>query len=91
MSKPIALAIALAGFGVNPRRLDVRMELPSNEAVRSAVEAGAGATVISRLAAAAGIASGSLVELPLALPRAELHGAAAWRSRADAALLGLIS
>ncbi len=84
---------ALAGFGVDPGRLDVRMELPSNEAVRSAVEAGAGATVISRLVAAAGIASGSLVELKLDLPERSFtvlrHGDRG-RSRAEAALLALI-
>ncbi len=84
---------ALAGFGVDPERLDVRMELPSNEAVRAAVEAGAGATVISRLVAAAGIASGSLAELPLAFPErcfTVLRHAARRRSRAEQALLELI-
>ena len=84
---------ALAGFGVDPERLDVRMELPSNEAVRAAVEAGAGATVISRLVAAAGIASGSLAELPLAFPERcfmVLRHAARRRSRAEQALLELI-
>jgi DNA-binding transcriptional LysR family regulator len=35
--------------GVDPTDLDVVMELPSNEAVRSVVEAGAGVTAISRL------------------------------------------
>jgi DNA-binding transcriptional LysR family regulator len=84
---------ALAGFGVDPERLDVWMELPSNEAVRAAVEAGAGATVISRLVAAAGIASGSLVELPVALPErcfTVLRHVARRRSRAETALLELI-
>ncbi len=84
---------ALAGFGVDPARLDVRMELPSNEAVRAAVEAGAGATVISRLVAAAGIASGSLVELPLAFAErcfTVLRHGDRHRSRAEAALLELI-
>ena len=84
---------ALAAFGVDPERLDVRMELPSNEAVRAAVEAGAGATVISRLVAAAGIASGSLVELPLTLPErcfTVLRHGDRGRSRAETALLELI-
>ena len=84
---------ALAGFGVDPACLDVRMELPSNEAVRAAVEAGAGATVISRLVAAAGIASGSLVELPLAFAErcfTVLRHGDRHRSRAEAALLELI-
>ena len=39
---------ALAERGVNLSSLDVALELPSNEAVRAAVEAGGGATVISR-------------------------------------------
>ncbi len=84
---------ALGKFRVDPERLDVRMELPSNEAVRAAVEAGAGATVISRLVAAAGIASGSLVELPLAFPErcfTVLRHGDHHRSRAEAALLELI-
>jgi DNA-binding transcriptional LysR family regulator len=84
---------ALAALGVDPRRLDVGMELPSNEAVRAAVEAGAGATVISRLVAVARIATGALVELPLAFPErpftALRHGDR-HRSRAEAALLELI-
>ena len=84
---------ALARFGVDPGRLDVRMELPSNEAVRAAVEAGAGATVISRLVAAGGIASGSLVELPFAFPERRftmLRRGDHHRSRAEAELLSLI-
>jgi DNA-binding transcriptional LysR family regulator len=84
---------ALAGFGVDPGRLDVHMELPSNEAVCAAVQGGAGATVISRLVAAAGLASGSLTELPLAFPERRFtvlrHGDR-HSSRAEAALLELI-
>jgi DNA-binding transcriptional LysR family regulator len=38
---------ALEGFGVSPGALRVALELPSNEAVRAAVEAGLGATAIS--------------------------------------------
>ena len=58
----------MTGFGIDPAKLAVGMELPSNEAVRAAVEAGAGATVISSLVARAGLASGSLAELPFAFP-----------------------
>src|SRR5262249_44714652 len=36
-------------WALSAKRLNVVLELPSNEAVRMAVEAGAGATVISRL------------------------------------------
>ena len=84
---------ALRDLGVDPARLDVRMELPSNEAVRSAVEAGAGVTVISQLVAAPGIASGTLVALPFACPARRftaLRHADRHRSQAEAALLETI-
>jgi DNA-binding transcriptional LysR family regulator len=55
-----------AGLGV--AGLDVAFVLPGNEAVRTAVETGAGATVISRSAAASGLASGALVEIPFEFP-----------------------
>ncbi|CAH2600130.1 LysR family transcriptional regulator YeiE [Rhodovastum atsumiense] len=84
---------ALERQGVPAAQLDVAMELPSNEAVRAAVEAGAGATVISRLVAAARLATGALVELPFACPERRFmllrHGDR-HRSRAEAALLELI-
>ena len=38
---------ALVRLGISPDQLDVTLELPSNEAVRGAVEAGVGATAIS--------------------------------------------
>lgn len=44
------------------------MVLASNGAVRSAVEAGAGATVLSRLVAKSSIATGALVVVPFPLP-----------------------
>jgi DNA-binding transcriptional LysR family regulator len=48
--------------------LKVILELPSNEAVRRAVEAGAGAAALSRLAVGAALAAGTLVELGFDLP-----------------------
>jgi DNA-binding transcriptional LysR family regulator len=45
------------------------LELPSNEAVLTAVAAGAGVTVASRLVAAPYLRSGALRQLPEALPR----------------------
>ncbi|MDB5483551.1 MAG: LysR family transcriptional regulator [Caulobacteraceae bacterium] len=60
--------VALAKAGLTVADLDVPMTLPENEAVRVAVEAGAGATVISRNAALASLASGALVEIPWDLP-----------------------
>jgi DNA-binding transcriptional LysR family regulator len=58
----------LAKMGLSVADLDVAMVLPGNEAVRSAVEAGAGAAVMSRDAAVPGLASGALVEIPYDLP-----------------------
>jgi hypothetical protein len=46
---------------IDPATLDVAMELRSNEAVRSVIEAGAGTTVISRLVVADKLSGGSLV------------------------------
>lgn len=39
---------ALRRLGIGPEQLNVKLELPSNEAIRAAVEAGGGATAISR-------------------------------------------
>lgn len=59
----------LAGAGTSLDALDIALELPSNEAVRAAVEAGAGATVISRLVVAASLQAGTLVLVDAAVPR----------------------
>ncbi len=48
--------------------LNVVLELPSNEAVREAVEAGAGATLISRHVVASALSAGTLRALPLDVP-----------------------
>jgi DNA-binding transcriptional LysR family regulator len=40
---------ALARLGIEPRQVNISLELPSNEAICAAVEAGAGATAISRV------------------------------------------
>lgn len=60
---------ALAKFGVAAGDLDVALELPSNEAVRSAVAAGAGATVISKLVVTALLKTRALVALDLPLEK----------------------
>jgi len=80
-------------LGVAPSLLKVVLELPSNEAVRQAVESGAGATVTSALAAEAGLRSDALrrvaIDLPLRpffiLRHRERH-----RSKAAEALLVLL-
>ena len=64
---------ALAGAGLAIGDLDVAMVLPGNEAVRGAVEAGAGATVISRGAVMARLASGALAEIPFDFPERPFH------------------
>jgi len=57
--------------GLSLDDLNIFLVLPSNEAVREAVESGAGATIISRHVVASAIAAGTLVEIPLALPQRE--------------------
>jgi DNA-binding transcriptional LysR family regulator len=64
---------ALAARGLSLADLRIAMVLPGNEAVRSAVEAGAGAGVMSRSLASLGIARGALVELPIDLPVRDFH------------------
>ncbi len=59
---------ALPALGVAPGGLEVALELPSNEAVRAAVEAGLGATATSASVAAGGLEAGSLVLVDVALP-----------------------
>ena len=84
---------AVRAYGIDPDTLDVTLELPSNEAVRSAVEAGAGATVISRLVAEAKLSTGHLAMLPLGFPERRFtalrHGDRS-RSRAEAAFLDFV-
>jgi DNA-binding transcriptional LysR family regulator len=85
---------ALTGLGVRLTDLRVAMELPSNEAVRAAVEAGMGATAISASVVAPSIEAGLLHAAPLKLPDRhfyELHHAERYHSRAAEALIELIS
>jgi DNA-binding transcriptional LysR family regulator len=63
----------LARLGVKLRDLHVAMELPSNEAVRAAVEAGLGATALSASVAAPSIESGLLHHVRFSLPQREFH------------------
>jgi DNA-binding transcriptional LysR family regulator len=57
--------------GLSIDDLNVALVLPSNEAVREAIEAGAGATIISRHVVASAIAAGRLIEIPIELPQRE--------------------
>ena len=51
--------------------LSISLVLPSNEAIREAIEAGAGATIISRHVVASAIEHGRLREIPVNLPARE--------------------
>lgn len=85
---------ALEQFGVDPGRLRVVMELPSNEAVRGAVEAGLGATAISASVAAPRLEAGLLHHVPFRLPQREFHvlrHKERYRTRAADALLAVIA
>ena len=64
---------ALARLGVEPAHLRIAMELPSNEAVRAAVEAGLGATALSASVAVPSIESGLLHHIDFGLPQREFH------------------
>jgi DNA-binding transcriptional LysR family regulator len=88
-----AFTQALAGFGVAPERLRVALELPSNEAVRAAVEAGLGATALSASVAAPSLEAGLLHHIGLALPDRHFHvlqHRERYRSRAADALLEIV-
>lgn len=85
---------ALEGFGIAPSRLKVALELPTNEAVRAAVEAGMGATAISASVAVSGLETGLLYQVPLALPERQfhvLHHKERHRTGAADALLQMVS
>ncbi len=60
---------ALEGLSLDD--LSISLVLPANEAVREAIEAGAGATVISRHVVASAIEEGRLREIPIELPERE--------------------
>lgn len=80
-------------YGLRPDDLRIAMELPSNEAICAAVEAGQLTTAVSETVAQAGVSAGRLVVMPLELPsrafsiirHRERH-----RSRASEAFRGLI-
>lgn len=60
---------ALTERTIDPAALNVVLELPSNEAVRTAVIDGAGATALSRLAVAQALKSGALAMLDFPPPK----------------------
>ena len=85
---------ALSDLGVAVAELNIVLELPSNEAVRTAVEHGAGAAALSRLAVQPALAAGSLVALPLDLPKRQffaLRHNERWASHAEREFFAMIA
>jgi DNA-binding transcriptional LysR family regulator len=85
---------AVSKQGLDPRALRIQLELPSNEAVRAAVEAGLGATAISASVAAPSIESGLLHQVNFRLPERRFYALRhrdRYRSRAAEALLAMVS
>jgi DNA-binding transcriptional LysR family regulator len=83
----------LDDLGVAPGDLRVALELPSNEAVRAAVEAGMGATAISASVVAPSIEAGLLRPVGFKLPERSfyvLHHIERYRSQAVEALLHIV-
>ena len=75
-------------------KLRIMLELPTNEAVRAAVEAGAGVTAISELVVEAGLRAGTLVALAFPLPARPflvLHHRDRYQSKAAQAFLEIIA
>ncbi len=88
-----ALETALRKRCIDPEVLDIALTLPSNESVRTAVEAGAGVAALSELVVAPAIAAGILHALPCDIGARAFHGVRhkeRYRSAAADALLELI-
>lgn len=84
----------LLDVGINPAALNVAMVLPSNESVRTAVEAGAGVAVLSALVVAPAIDAGTLHAAPIQFAVRPFHGLRhkeRYRAKAADALLDLLS
>ena len=85
---------ALRRLGVRPEKLRIAMELPSNEAVRAAVEAGLGATATSASVATSSLEAGLLQQARFKLPDREFHVLShkdRRRSRIASALLSILA
>lgn len=84
---------AMRRIGIAPETLDVALVLPSNESVRTAVEAGAGVAALSALVVMPSIAAGTLHALPFDLGPRPFYGLRhkeRYRSKAADALIDLI-
>lgn len=84
---------AMRGMGIEPKDLSIALTLPSNEGVRTAVEAGAGITALSALVVGRAMKSGHLRALPVDLgprPFFALRHKERYSTKAAEALLALI-
>ena len=87
------LDIQLRGLGVDPAALDVALTMPSNESVRTAVEAGAGVAVLSALVVDPATKAGLLHVAPITFaprPFFGLRHKERYRTKAADALLDVI-
>jgi DNA-binding transcriptional LysR family regulator len=85
---------AMRRSGVDPEALEISLVLPSNEAVRTAVEAGAGVTALSGLVVGPSLAAGALHALPFDLGARKFYGLRhkeRYQSRAAEAFLALVA
>jgi DNA-binding transcriptional LysR family regulator len=85
---------ALCGFGMSMSNLRIALELPSNEAIRAAVEAGMGAAAVSASVAAPSVEAGLLHCARLPLPERNfyaLYHTERWRSHAVNTLLDMVA
>ena len=85
--------VALKTRSIAPEKLNIALILPSNEAVRTAVEAGAGVAVLSSYVVAPALRAKTLHVLPFVLPDRPFFGLRhkeRYQSKAAVALLKLI-
>jgi DNA-binding transcriptional LysR family regulator len=90
----MAFEEALTDFGIALSSLRIVMELPSNEAIRAAVEAGMGAAALSASVAAPSIEAGLTYSPKLTLPERSfyvLQHSERYHSNAARALLEMIA
>ena len=89
-----SLEAALTAAGCDPAALSIAMTLPSNEAVLSAVRAGAGMTALSEHVARAALAAKQVAAAPFGLPERRFHmlrHSERYSSRASEALVTMIA
>lgn len=64
---------ALRGLGLDPSALNIQLELPSGEAIRTAVESSDCATAVSDLVVALALTAKTLHRVPVTLPRRSFY------------------